>query len=418
MCDTIYAATPAGGVWFGKNSDRHPDEPQALKLLPAHAPEPTTRVGAVEFARPDRGLAMALSKPSWMAGGEMGLNAAGVAIGNEAVFAKEAADKDGPLGMDILRAALSASASAAEARDFLCAFIEAHGQGGNGAYRGSLVYSNSFIVADGAEAYVVETAGRRWAWRAAEGVATISNAYSIEDDFKRLDALTRKQIAPVNERMACVDEEEAGRVGAKGSWRAWVESRFHLRFTRGDDRAACTAASLRSNLARLGLGAMIEALRSHGDGKPGAAGMKAPCVHEAGFPVRASTTASMVASWRPGGATLWFSGTSYPCLSIYAPILLAEGRFEPLWTGYDYAAGSDGAYAFWKQRRDLQSKLGGARRSAEPAFVARRDGIQSRLEAVAARAAAAPSDTATLAAARAEVDAAMGEWAGFLASTP
>ncbi|HOX18970.1 MAG TPA: hypothetical protein PKW82_10975, partial [Spirochaetales bacterium] len=227
MCDTIYAATPAGGVWFGKNSDRHPDEPQALKLLPAHAPEPTTRVGAVEFARPDRGLAMALSKPSWMAGGEMGLNAAGVAIGNEAVFAKEAADKDGPLGMDILRAALSASASAAEARDFLCAFIEAHGQGGNGAYRGSLVYSNSFIVADGAEAYVVETAGRRWAWRAAEGVATISNAYSIEDDFKRLDALTRKQIAPVNERMACVDEEEAGRVGAKGSWRAWVESRFH-----------------------------------------------------------------------------------------------------------------------------------------------------------------------------------------------
>ncbi|HUX36362.1 MAG TPA: hypothetical protein VMV44_00550, partial [Rectinemataceae bacterium] len=108
MCDSLYASSPGakGPSFFAKNSDRHPDEPQALCLLPRRPATPTIDVGRSAFAFPDRGLSFLLSKPSWMGGGEMGLNERGVAVGNEAVFSRFKARKDGILGMDLLRAAL------------------------------------------------------------------------------------------------------------------------------------------------------------------------------------------------------------------------------------------------------------------------------------------------------------------------
>jgi hypothetical protein len=94
-----------------------------------------------------------------MAGGEMGINEKGLAIGNEAVFSRFKRAKNGILGMDILRSALGSATTAKEALDFICRFVETYDQGGNGAYRGSLYYDNSFIIADPSEAYILETAG-------------------------------------------------------------------------------------------------------------------------------------------------------------------------------------------------------------------------------------------------------------------
>jgi len=48
----------------------------------------------------------------------MGINARGVVIGNEAVFSRWKAARDGVLGMDILRLALEEAATAREAVDF------------------------------------------------------------------------------------------------------------------------------------------------------------------------------------------------------------------------------------------------------------------------------------------------------------
>jgi hypothetical protein len=120
-CATPFSCLPAphpsGSAFFGKNSDRNPDEPQVMTL--ASGPR----------------WPSLLSRPVWMRGAELGINARGVVIGNEAVFSRWKPARDGVLGMDILRLALEGPATAAEAIDFIAHFVETRAQGGNGAYK-------------------------------------------------------------------------------------------------------------------------------------------------------------------------------------------------------------------------------------------------------------------------------------------
>ncbi len=114
MCDTMYVPRKAGApgsAFFSKNSDRHPDEPQVIEI---------TR---------SAGHQCLLSRPVWMHGAEMGVSSRGVAIGNEAVFARRRADRHGVLGMDTLRSALETCASARDAVDFIAHQVETRPQG-------------------------------------------------------------------------------------------------------------------------------------------------------------------------------------------------------------------------------------------------------------------------------------------------
>lgn len=350
MCDCFYLPT-SRGAFFGKNSDRHATEPQALRLVPRRRPSPSVSFGGKSFELPDAGHALALSCPCWMPGAEMGLNGAGVAIGNEAVFSRFKAAPDGVLGMDFVRAALSASSSAHEALDSLISLTERYSQGGNGAYKGRLVYSNSYLVVGPDGAYVLETAARRWAWKEVSGPTALSNSYSITDDYKRLDAETRKAIAPVNERMACLDEADAGRIGEKGSWKAYVENRFMSRFSAGDAR-------------RRALGSLVAAIAETGDRRAAMAALRAHSAIDPDRPTRPRnvcdhdldimgnpTTGSMLVEYREDATVLWFTGAPYACANLFKPVLLSNGEFVPLWTDYDYVEGSGGGEAYWKARR-------------------------------------------------------------------
>lgn len=350
MCDCFYLPTSRVS-FFGKNSDRHAAEPQALRLVPGREPSPSVSFGGRSFELPDAGHALALSCPCWMPGAEMGLNGVGVAIGNEAVFSRFKAAPDGVLGMDFVRAALSSSSSAREALDSLISLTERYDQGGNGSYKGRLVYSNSYLIVGPDGAYVLETAARRWAWKEALGPTAISNAYSITDDYKRLDAETRKAIAPVNERMACLDESDAGRIGEKESWKAYVEDRFMSRFSAGDAR-------------RRALGSLLSAVAERGERKAAMAVLRAHAVIDPDRPSRPRnicdhdrdimgnpTTGSMLVEYGPDATVLWFTGASYACANLFKPVLLSGGEFVPLWTDYDYGEGSGGGEAYWKERR-------------------------------------------------------------------
>jgi len=401
MCDTLYcslgeAPYSSGQVidsassdsktfsdsFFGKNSDRNPREPQALCIVPRRAASAESYVGERLLPIKDLGLSFVLSKPSWIWGGEMGINEKGVAIGNEAVFPRVRPSKDGILGMDILRAALAGSASAEEAVAFICSFVEKYEQGGNGAYKGSLYYNNSFLIADFSGAYQVETAGHRWAWRKLERRGAISNAYSIESDWRDLDARTRAEL-------------EAGSAAPGSfSFKEQFESKLYLRFTKGEQRRALSLRLLDTLCApdKGGVGApaadFLDILRSHGleDGQRHGH-MENLCIHAGGWPATA-TTASFAVEYRsPGAAILWFTGTSYPCVSLYKPMLLLDGRFLPLWNDYDYAEGAEKSYAYWERHRAwIESVHPEAGLTANIDFAARLKSAQETLVQIADRA--------------------------------
>ncbi|MBN2050146.1 MAG: C69 family dipeptidase, partial [Spirochaetales bacterium] len=197
MCDTL-VIEGAGRSVFGKNSDRDPGELQLLQYsagdkeellhspcqerLPKYLEGPYKNLKA--FAETwSGGIPALVSRPAWIWGAEMGVNIRGLAIGNEAVFSREKTAPGGLLGMDILRLSLHSCSSAADALRFITGLIEEYGQGGNGSYKGTLRYHNSFLIKDPGEAFILETSGRHWVSRRVSGHASISNAYTLSRDF-------------------------------------------------------------------------------------------------------------------------------------------------------------------------------------------------------------------------------------------
>jgi len=66
----------------------------------------------------------------------------------------------------------------------ITALLAEFGQGGSAAHRGHVYYYNSFLIADPREAWVLETAGRRWVARhLSAGVYAISNRPTIGTAF-------------------------------------------------------------------------------------------------------------------------------------------------------------------------------------------------------------------------------------------
>ena len=192
MCDTFVALGPASGdgaVVFGKNSDREPNEAQALEYHPGarHPAGAALKCTYIEIPQAPETLAALISRPFWMWGAEFGANEKGVVIGNEAVFTRLPRDKKPALlGMDLLRLALERGPSAEEALETIVRLLSDHGQGGPCGYEDKkLAYHNSFIIAAPDSAWVLETAGPLWAAkRIAENYA-ISNALTIGEDFDR-----------------------------------------------------------------------------------------------------------------------------------------------------------------------------------------------------------------------------------------
>ena len=283
MCDSMVTITD-DGLLFAKNSDRDPNEAQTLEWVPSadHGADERVTCTWIDVSQVDHTFAVLLSRPWWMWGAEMGANEHGVVIGNEAVFTTADPGEKALLGMDLVRLALERAASAEEAVSVMVELLERHGQGGPCSYeRNGFTYDNSFLVADPTTAFVVETAGSRWATEVVTGPGrSISNGLTIP-------AFAR-----------------AHRRGL----RTWVSSASTRRAT--TESLACRAT---------GPADLMEALRSHGDTVAPRwsvvhGGLGAPCVHAGGLVASSQTTASWVSDLRYG-IRHWATGTSAPCTS-------------------------------------------------------------------------------------------------------
>ncbi|MFP3900236.1 MAG: carcinine hydrolase/isopenicillin-N N-acyltransferase family protein [Acidimicrobiia bacterium] len=288
MCDTLVSLT-GDGVLLAKNSDRDPNESQVVEWHPAadHPPGTSVRATWIEIPQVAHTHAVAISRPWWMWGAEMGANEHGVAIGNEAVFTREPYERTGLLGMDLLRLALERASTAGEAVATMVDLLEAHGQGGSCSHeRPGFTYHNSFLVADRDGAVVLETAGRRWATEEVRGPGrSISNGLTISG-FAEAHA-----------------DRLRGRV------------------------AACTRRRRRTEPAArraTGPADLFAALRDHGDRaaprwSPVNGALSAPCAHAGGLVTATQTTASWVADLR-GEPLHWVTATAAPCTSLFKPV--------------------------------------------------------------------------------------------------
>ncbi|MEN9505790.1 MAG: hypothetical protein RI958_1716 [Actinomycetota bacterium] len=203
MCDTLVAlgaATEHGSTLFAKNSDRPPDEEQILIWSPPRVDEVSLRTTHIEIAaHVGHSLGCLLSTPRWGWGAEHGVNEAGVAIGNEAIYTTLDPRSAPPAltGMDLVRLGLERATRAPDAVQVMIDLLERYGQGGTGhdpaGAQGAKAYWSSFLIADPSCAFVLETSGRQWAVEAVEDVRAISNRTTIAE----FDAAVRHPGQPV-----------------------------------------------------------------------------------------------------------------------------------------------------------------------------------------------------------------------------
>lgn len=316
-CDTsvaLGAATADGATIFAKNSDRSANECQTLQHLPRqqHQPGATVRCQYIAIPQVAETWELIGSRPHWLWGYEMGVNEWGVAIGNEAVLSREPYEDVALIGMDLVRLGLERARTADEAVRVIGALIEEYGQGGSCEANFFRTYHNSFIVADPATAWVLETAGHRWAARRVSDRAAISNLFTITEVW---DACSPGAI------------EHARAQG-------WGGEPFSFAAAYQDPEADLAPRACRLDRARvvlggyqapIGVGEMQALLRDHaaGDLPTGPQPLPTICMHVA--PDRGGeTAAALVAHLRSDrprelAVTAWTAFGS-PCLSIFRPV--------------------------------------------------------------------------------------------------
>jgi secernin len=329
MCDTFVALpghTADGSIIFGKNSDRDPNEAQALEWHPGREHPAGAEVQCTYLRIPQarRTNGVLVSRPHWIWGAEMGANDKGVVIGNEAVFTRrERSGKPGLIGMDHLRLTLERADTARAALDLLVELLARYGQ--TGKHGGTLVYHNSYLIADPEGAWVLETAGEFWATKRVTGYGAISNGLTIGAEFDE----SSPGLADVARKLGLL------RKGDDFDFAQCFADPFYRTFTGCRPRRSRSLAVLGSQAGRMDVADAFALLRDHGDGNDGYRPdshflMSRVCSHAANAIARdsAQSTGSLVACLGGSDRTFWATGTSAPCTGLFKPVWL-EGNVLP-----------------------------------------------------------------------------------------
>lgn len=341
MCDTLGKLIGNRAI-FAKNSDRSPNEVQLLEYYPAREGlGGDLRCTYITVPQAERTNAVLLSRPEWMWGAEMGVNEHGLVIGNEAVFTLGAYGKSGLTGMDMVRLALERCDSAASALKLLTALLEEYGQGGNCGFDHDFYYDNAFLIMDRRELLVLETSGKKWAWKRFDA-ANISNRLSLGSDCDGWSA----------------DPEHFRRRHTEPVYTAFSGSRKRSELIRGklvsiqDPEDAMAALRLHSH-----------------EGDPFCRGsVSSPCMHYGGL-VGDHTTASMVVELTEDRILVWATGCSCPCVSLFKPWIFGTEPVLPV-----TAPGDLRGRHYWLEAETFRRELIGKRLPTE--FYAARDELE------------------------------------------
>ncbi len=358
MCDSLVARgvhSIDGATLYAKNSDRRGREVQPFVQFPAafHARGSSLSCTHLEIDQVAETYRVMGHSPAWCWGFEHGVNEYGVAIGNHATWSRESPEKDlGLIGMDLVRLGLERGRNAREALEVIASLLETHGQGGPSfGIEGDDGYQNSFAIADGQSAWVLETTARSWAARSVDA-SSLTNALTLETEWE---------------------------IGSRDLERAALQQGFWSSDRRLDFKAAYgleawpdfltqrrqEAARHRLDGRRLDIGEMKSWLRDHGNAvePPNAArpvedpDRYSVCMHADPM----SMTTASIAVRLPSAMDkkpwpVWISFAT-PCTGIFVPVYL-DGIVPAAFasSGETTSPGGPGKPSVWCAMRDLQER--------------------------------------------------------------
>jgi len=312
-----------------------------------------------------------LSRPFLMWGAEIGANEKGVVIGNEAVWTKMPyRTKDGLTGMDLLRLALERAGSAAAAVEVIVQLLHDFGQGGSGGYEDkSMVYHNSFIIADANEAWVLETAGDMWAALKVKTYHSISNGLTIGAEINE----QHPDLIPYARKKGWLKK------GDTFDFAACYSDWLYTTFSGSRKRKQQSSCFIRDRKKAFDVPNAMAMLRSHPDAsyKPDRSLISNSICSHAGIPLTrhaTQTTGSMVASLKKELNTFWFTGTSSPCTGIFKPVWFGEAVLPDL--GTKPAGQYDPKSLWWRHERLHRSVLRNYRERLA-AYMNERDALEN-----------------------------------------
>ena len=356
MCDTFLALPPAtsdGSIIFGKNSDREPNEAQALEYYPSQTYARSDDVQCTYRSIPQvrKTYATLLCRPFWMWGAEIGANEKGVVIGNEAVWTRMPLQKTGGLtGMDLLRLALERSSSASRALEVIVQLLSDFGQGGICGYEDKrMAYHNSYIIADPGGGWVLETAGDMWAAVQIKEFYSISNGLTIGEDFDECHP----------QLIETARKKKWLKMGATFNFAHCYSDWFYTTFSASSRRCGRSRQLLGEGQGALDVASGIKILRDHKtiEYRPDSHFLgNRICAHAAGKPARhaTQTTGSLLAHLRSNRQTCFVTGTSAPCTSLFKPVRLADNMLPPIGPA---PAGTYDARSLWWQHENLHRSV-------------------------------------------------------------
>ncbi len=310
MCDTFVAlpsATLNRNVLFAKSADCEVNEANAIVRIPRrkHVKGETLRITHLVIPQSEETYEVFLTKAFWTYGCEIGINEYGLAMGEEAVFTTEMTEeKDGIIGPDLMRLGLERAKNCREAIDIMTALLEEYGQGGSAELKGNSHFDSSFLMSDTSDAYILETAGRKWAVKKIEDFDSISNMLGIPTNWTTCSVASGT---------------------TKIDW-AKTFSLPEVPPTLGSpDRQCYTYDRLKEVKGQITAQTMFKIMRHHNDGyHPATADAhRNICVHAGPQDNRWwQADGVMVTDVSEHGALIWVTGTSGNCISIFKPIFM------------------------------------------------------------------------------------------------
>ena len=182
MVAALGRATLDGVTLFGSNCRRRGDQLPTLHRSAgrSHAPEERIDAGGtgVPQLRETHTAVGVQTRGKW--GYHHGVNSLGVAAACSRMRTRLDRESPGLRGPDLVRLMLERAHSARQAVDLATDLIRRHGQGDDAA---SGACDSTFLIADGLEAFVLETAGRHWVYQEVRQVRAVSDTSTVRQDW-------------------------------------------------------------------------------------------------------------------------------------------------------------------------------------------------------------------------------------------